>query len=80
MMKIMKALVIGFSIFYCSMAFAQNRDASVKLKHGLPNILKVTNVRVYSDSPISAKISIWVTVKKGKLVSVASEKEIGLLQ
>ncbi len=52
-MKIIKALVIGLSIFYCSMTFAQSRDISVKLKHGLPNILKVSNVRVYSDSHIS---------------------------
>jgi hypothetical protein len=70
-MKIIKALIICFSILYCSMAFAQNRDVSVKLKHGLPNILKVTNVRVYSDSHTSSKISIWVNVKKGKIVSVA---------
>ncbi len=70
-MKIIKALVIGLSIFYCSMTFAQSRDVSVKLKHGLPNILKVTNVRVYSDSPTSVKISIWVNVQKGKIVSIA---------
>jgi len=73
-MKTIKVLVICFSIFYCSMAFAQRRDVSVKLKHGLPNILKVTNVRIYSDSPTSAKISIWVNVKKGKIVSVARGK------
>ena len=73
-MKIIKALVIGLSIFYCSMTFAQSRDVSVKLKHGLPNILKVSNVRVYSDSSTSAKISIWVNVKKGKIVSVARGK------
>ena len=48
-MKIIKAFVIGLSIFYCSMTFAQSRDVSVKLKHGLPNILKVTTVRVYSE-------------------------------
>ncbi len=70
-MKIIKALIIGLSIFYCSMAFAQSRDVSVKLQHGLPNILKVTNVKVYSDSPTSARISIWVNFKKGKIVSVA---------
>ncbi len=45
-MKIIKALIIGFSIFYCSITFAQSRAVSVKLKHGLPNILKVSNVRV----------------------------------
>ena len=73
-MKIVKALVIGLSIFYCSMTFAQSRDVSVKLKHGLPNILKVTTVRVYSDSPTSTKISIWVNVQKGKIVSVARGK------
>ena len=73
-MKIIKALVIGLSIFNCSATFAQSRDVSVKLKHGLPNILKVSNVRVYSDSSTSAKISIWVNVKKGKIVSVARGK------
>jgi hypothetical protein len=33
--------------------------------------LKVTNVRVYSDSPTSAKISVWINVKNGKIVSVS---------
>ncbi|MBC8554250.1 MAG: hypothetical protein H8D23_31970 [Candidatus Brocadiales bacterium] len=73
-MKAIKALVIGLSIFYCSIAFTQSRDISVKLKHGLPKILKVSNVKVYSDSPTSSKISIWVNVKKGKIVSVARGK------
>ena len=73
-MKITKTLVIGLSIFNCSATFAQSRDVSVIPKHGLPNILKVTNVRVYSDSPTSAKISIWVNVKKGKIVGVARGK------
>ncbi len=73
-MKIIKALILGLSIFYCSMAIAQNRDVSVKLKHGLPNILKVTNVRVYSDSSTTAKISIWIAVKKGEIVSVSRGK------
>lgn len=69
-MKIIKTLILCLSIFFCSIAIAQNRDVSVKLKHGLPNILKVTGVRVYSDSSTSAKISIWITVKDGKIVSV----------
>ena len=43
-------------------------------KHGLPNILKVTNVRIYSESPTSAKISIWVNVKKREIVSVTCGK------
>jgi hypothetical protein len=38
-MKIIKTLVIGLSIFYCSATFAQSRAVSVKLKHDLPNIL-----------------------------------------
>jgi hypothetical protein len=29
--KIIKALVIGISVFYCSITFAQNRDVSEKL-------------------------------------------------
>lgn len=73
-MKIIQMLVIVFSIFFCSMAFTQIRDAPVKLKHGLPNILKVTEVKIYSDSPTSARISIWVNVKKSKIVSVARGK------
>jgi hypothetical protein len=28
-------------------------------------------VRVYSDSSTSAKISVWINVKKGKIVSVS---------
>lgn len=70
-MKIIKTLILGFSIFYCSAAFAQEGDNFVKLRHGLPNVLKVTNVRVYSDSPASAKISIWIDIKNGKIVSVS---------
>ena len=73
-MKIIKTLILGFSIFYCSTAFAQEGDNFVKLRHGLPNVLEVTNVRVYSDSPASAKISIWIAVK-GKVVSVSRGKE-----
>ena len=73
-MKIIKALILGISILYCSSAFAQNRDVSVKLRHGLPNVLKVTNVRVYSANSTSSKISIWIAVKKGKVVSVSRGK------
>ena len=73
-MKYIKALILVFSIFYCSITFAQNRDVSVKLRHGLPNVLKVTNVRVYSGSSTSSKISIWIAVKKGKVVSVSRGK------
>ncbi len=67
---------VGFLIFclallYSSSLFAQEGGGLVRLKHGLPNILKVTNVRVYSDSPTSAKISIWLHVKKGKIVSIS---------
>ena len=65
-MKYIKVLLLFFSIFYCSITFAQSRDVSVKLRHGLPNVLKVTNVRVYSGSSTSSKISIWIVVKKVK--------------
>lgn len=70
-MKIIKALILGFSIFYCSITFAQSGDNFVKLKHGLPNILKVTNVRMYSDTPSCVKISVWINVKSGKVLSVS---------
>ncbi len=73
-MNIIKALILCLSLFCCSMAIAQDRDTSVKLKHGFPNTLKVTSVRVYSDSSTSAKISIWISVKKGKIVSVSRGK------
>ena len=73
-MKYIKTLLLVFSIFYCSITFAQSRDVSVKLRHGLPNVLKVTNVRVYSGSSTSSKISIWIAVKKGKVVSVSRGK------
>ena len=73
-MKCINALILGFSIFFCSITLAQDRDVSVKLRHGLPNVLKVTNVRVYSDSSSSARISIWIAVK-GKVVSVSRGKE-----
>lgn len=69
--QIIKTLILGFSIFYCSTAFAQEGDNFVKLRHGLPNVLKVTNVRMYSDSPASAEISIWIDIKNGKIVSVS---------
>ena len=39
-MEIIKTLGIGFSTFYCLMTFAQYRNAPVKLKYALPNILK----------------------------------------
>ncbi len=70
-MRIIRLLVFGLLLFYGSTVFAQGVDAFVKLRHGLPNVLKVTNVRVYSDSPTSAKISVWINVKKGKIVSVS---------
>jgi hypothetical protein len=70
-MRIIRLLVFGLLLFYCSTVFAQGVDAFVKIRHGLPNILKVTNVRVYSDSSTSAKISVWINVKKGKIVSVS---------
>ncbi len=73
-MNIIKALILCLSLFYCSMAIAQDRDTSVKLKHGFPNTLKVTSVRVYSESSTSAKISIWISVKKGKIVSASRDK------
>ncbi len=73
-MKILKLLILCLSLFSCSMVMAQDRDSSIKLKHGFPNILKVTSVRVYSDSSTSAKISIWMTVKKGEIVSVSRGK------
>ena len=34
----------------------------------------MTNVRVYSGSSTSSKISIWIAVKKGKVVSVSRGK------
>ncbi len=64
-------MIVGVLIFYCTTIYAQKWDISIRLKHGLPNILKVTNVRVYSDSTTSAKISVWIDVKKGKIVSVS---------
>ncbi len=70
-MKIIKALILGISISYCTTALAQTENTFVKLRHGLPNVLKVTNVRVYSDSPTSARISIWIDVRNGKIVSVS---------
>lgn len=70
-MRIIRLLVFGLLLFYCSTVFAQGNDAFVKIRHGLPNILKVTNVRVYSDSSTSVKISVWINVKKGKIVSVS---------
>ncbi len=73
-MKIIRLLIFGLLIFYCSTTFAQTGDVFVRLKHGLPNVLKVTNVRVYSDSSTSAKISVWIDVKKGKVVSVSRGK------
>jgi len=73
-LKILKSLILCLSLFCCSIAIAQNRDDSVKLKHGLPNILKVTSVRVYSDSPTSAEISVWIAIKSGKIVSVSRDK------
>ncbi|ODS30878.1 MAG: hypothetical protein SCARUB_04007 [Candidatus Scalindua rubra] len=73
-MKTIRLLIFGLLIFYCSTTFAQKGDVFVRLKHGLPNVLKVTNVRVYSDSSTSAKISVWIDVKKGKVVSVSRGK------
>jgi len=70
-MKLTGLLILGFSMFYCAAAFAQRGDTMVRLKHGLPNTMKVTNVRVYSDSSTTAKISIWINVKKGKIVSIS---------
>ena len=64
-------LIICLVFSYGSLLFAQQEDDFVRIKHGLPNILKVTNVRVYSDSPTSAKISIWIDVKMGKIVSIS---------
>ncbi|GJQ60543.1 MAG: hypothetical protein SCALA701_33440 [Candidatus Scalindua sp.] len=64
-------LIFGLAMLCCSALFAQEGSDFVRLKHGLPNILKVTNVRVYSDNPTSAKISIWLDVKKGKIVSIS---------
>jgi len=73
-LKILKSLILCLSLFCCSITIAQNRDDSVKLKHGLPNILKVTSVRVYSDSPTSAEISVWIAIKSGKIVNVSRDK------
>jgi hypothetical protein len=70
-MKMIRLLIFGLLLFCCSTVFAQKGDVFVRLKHSLPNILKVTNVRVYSDSPTSAKISVWINVKNGKIVSVS---------
>jgi hypothetical protein len=70
-MKIIRLLIFSLLLFCCSSVFAQEDDVFVKLRHGLPNIMKVTNVRVYSDSPTSAKISVWINVKKGKIVSIS---------
>ncbi len=70
MMKLIGLLILGFSMFYCATASAQRGDPVVRLKHGLPNTMKVTNVRVYSDSSTTAKISVWINVKKGKIVSI----------
>ncbi|MDR4505649.1 MAG: hypothetical protein MRK01_12820 [Candidatus Scalindua sp.] len=64
-------LIFSLAMACCSVLSAQEGGGPVRLKHGLPNVLKVTNVRVYSDSPTSAKISIWLEVKKGKIVSVS---------
>jgi hypothetical protein len=64
-------VIFGLAMVCCSALSAQEGGEFVRLKHGLPNILKVTNVRVYSDSPTSAKISIWLDVKKGKIVSIS---------
>jgi predicted small secreted protein len=70
-MKIIRLLVFSLLLFCCSTVLGQGVDVFVKLKHALPNILKVTNVRVYSDSPTSAKISVWIDVKDGKVVSIS---------
>lgn len=70
-MKIIRLLAFSLLLFCTSTVFGQGVDTFVRLKHGLPNILKVTNVRVYSDSPTSAKISIWINVKNGKVVSIS---------
>ncbi len=70
-MKIIRLLIFALLLFCCSTVFAQSGDVFVKLRHGLPSIMKVTNVRVYSDSPTSAKISVWVNVKKGKVISIS---------
>ncbi|MCP5007292.1 MAG: hypothetical protein GY941_25630 [Planctomycetes bacterium] len=64
-------LIFGIVMFCSSTLFAQQGNDLVRLKHGLPNVLKVTNVRVYSDSATSARISVWIDVKKGKIVSVS---------
>ena len=69
--RVAKFLIVCFVMSYGSLLFAQQEDNSVRIKHGLPNVLKVTNVRVYSDSPTSAKISIWIDVKTGKIVSIS---------
>lgn len=73
-MKIIRLLLFGFFIFCSTTTFAQGDAPYVRLKHNLPNVMKVTNVRVYSDSSTSAKISIWISVKKGKIVSVGRSK------
>ena len=70
-MKIIKLLIVSILLFCCSTIFAQSGDYCVRLKHDFPNTLKVTNVRVYSDSPTSARISVWLSVKDGKIVSVS---------
>lgn len=70
-MRLIGLLIFSLSMFYCTTVFAQSRDTMVRLKHGLPNIMKVTNVRVYSASSTSTKISVWINVKKGEIVSVS---------
>lgn len=72
-MKVIISLFFGALIFYCTVTYAQRGEDYVRIKHGLPNILKVTNVRVYSESPKSALISVWISVKKGKIVSIGRD-------
>jgi|ETNmetMinimDraft_13_1059891.scaffolds.fasta_scaffold49715_2 hypothetical protein len=49
-MRIIKALISGISIFYFTTVSTEAINSFAKLKHGLPNILKLTNVGVYSDN------------------------------
>ncbi|MDR4509136.1 MAG: hypothetical protein MRJ65_13040 [Candidatus Brocadiaceae bacterium] len=77
----MKTLIsiLFFTVFLCNsspslLGQAYYEEApKIRVKTGLPNIFEVDNVRQISDSESESILSLSVSLKKGKILSVGRD-------